>query len=203
MKSIISNIHLLLGVPSFARLPLKLHLFVPEMHRAWTKYLEDASEPLHRAIPVYTDFALSQNETGDSTSTEPLVPRGIHALPLDYAPMKSYVEKTRDLYFFEREGACVVCGESLPHDEGLYATCSNAGCEGTGHVACWGRHLLGDNVADDIIPISGQCPRCEGDVVWGDMIMEMSLRLRGQKEIDRLFKKPRGKKALDPVESTE
>lgn len=202
ITSIISNIHLLLGVPSFARLPLKLHFFAAEVHRVWTKYLEAATEPLHRTIPVFTDFAPSQDETGDGASTEPLSPWGIHALPLDYAPMKSYVEKTQELYSFEREGACVVCGESLPHDEGLYATCSNTGCEGTGHVACWSRHLLGDNVADDIIPVSGHCPRCEGEVVWGDMMMEMSLRLRGQKEIDRLFKKPRRKKALESVDST-
>ncbi|KAI1195649.1 GIY-YIG catalytic domain-containing protein [Nemania serpens] len=199
MTSIISNIHLLLGVPSFARLPLKLHFFAPEMHAAWTKCLEDASEALLRTIPVHTDFAPSRNKSGDGASIEPW---GIHALPLDYARMKSYVEKTRELYSFEREGACVVCGENLPHGEGLYATCSNAGCEGTGHVACWSRHLLGDNVADAIIPISGRCPRCEGDVVWGDMMMEMSLRLRGQKEIEKLFKKPRGKKAVESVDST-
>ncbi|KAI1111724.1 GIY-YIG catalytic domain-containing protein [Nemania sp. NC0429] len=206
VKSIISNVHLLLGVPSFARLPLKLNFFALEVHRAWTKYLETVEEPLPKTIPVYTSFAPPQSETGDSNSMsgeEAPSPWGIHTLPLDYAPVKSYVAKTRELYSFEREGACVVCGESLPHDGGLYATCSNAGCEGTGHLACWSRHLLGDNAADHVIPVSGHCPRCEGEVAWGDMMMEMSLRLRGQKEIDRLFKKPRGKKALDPGDSSQ
>ncbi|KAI0908955.1 hypothetical protein F4823DRAFT_596515 [Ustulina deusta] len=193
VTSIISNIHLLLRVPSFARWPLQLHFFAPEVHRAWTDCCDAASEPLRKTIPVYTDFApISADE---STSTEVLSPRGIHALPLDYAPMKSYVEKTRSLYSFEREGECVVCSENLAHGEGLYATCSNALCEATGHVSCWSRHLLGSNPGEDILPISGCCPRCEGEVIWGDMMKEMSLRLRGQKVVEKLLRKPRKKRA--------
>ncbi|KAI3317173.1 GIY-YIG catalytic domain-containing protein [Xylariaceae sp. AK1471] len=195
MKSIISNVHLLLRVPSFARWPLKLHFFAPEVHRAWNRHCDDASEPLRKTIPVYTDFGPSQAAADASTSTEPPSPWGIHALPLNYAPMKSYVEKTKSLYSFEREGACVICGENLPHDEGLYATCSNTGCEGTGHVSCWSRHLLGSNAEEDIIPISGHCPKCEGEVTWGEMMTEMSLRLRGQKEVDKILRKPRKRKA--------
>ncbi|TGJ86995.1 hypothetical protein E0Z10_g1734 [Xylaria hypoxylon] len=198
VKSIISNVHLLLRVPSFARWPLKLHFFAPEVHRTWTGYCDTASEPLRKTIPVYTDFAPIQSAADESMSTEapsPPSPYGIHALSLDYAPMKNYVEKTQSLYSFEREGACVICSETLAHGEGLYATCSNALCEGTGHISCWSRHLLGSNPGEDIIPISGCCPQCGGEVIWGDMMQEMSLRLRGQKEIDKLLKKPRKRKA--------
>ncbi|KAI0868307.1 GIY-YIG catalytic domain-containing protein, partial [Hypoxylon argillaceum] len=196
IRSILSNLHLLLRVPSFAKWPLKLHFFAPEVHKAWTTYCEAASEPLRETILVFTDFAPAQTAAEESTSTEPPTLRGIHALPLVYAPMKTYVEKTQSLYSFEREGACVICSEDLPHDEGLYATCSNAGCEGTGHLSCWSRHLLGRNIEEDIIPVAGRCPACEGEVVWGDMMKEMSLRLRGQKEITKLLKKPRKRKAL-------
>ncbi|KAI1313172.1 GIY-YIG catalytic domain-containing protein [Xylaria venustula] len=195
VKSIISNVHLLLRVPSFARWPLKLHFFAPEVHRAWIKCCDTASEPLHKTVPVYTDYAPEPADEG--TSAEVQSPWGIHALPLDYAPMKSYVEKTKSLYSFEREGDCIVCGQHLVHEKGLYATCSNSGCEGTGHVSCWSRHLLGSNPEDDIIPVSGHCPKCEGEVVWGDMMKEMSLRLRGQKEIDKVLRKPRKKKVPD------
>jgi structure-specific endonuclease subunit SLX1 len=109
--------------------------------------------------------------------------------------MKSYVEKTKSLYSFEREGVCIVCGEDLLHEGGLYATCSSTGCEGTGHISCWSRHLLGSNDDEEIIPISGRCPKCEGEVMWGDMMKEMSLRLRGQKAIDKILRKPRKSKA--------
>ncbi|KAI0532339.1 hypothetical protein GGR58DRAFT_490648 [Xylaria digitata] len=194
VKSIISNVHLLLRVPSFARWPLKLHFFDSEVHEVWAKYCDAASESLRKTIPVCTDFAPDPSPADGSTSTEDSSPWGIHALPLDYAPMKNYVEKTQSLYTFEREGACVICSENLAHEEGLYATCSNALCEGTGHISCWSRHLLGSN-PEDILPISGSCPKCGGEVIWGDMMKEMSLRLRGQKEIDKLLKKPRKRKA--------
>ncbi|KAI0426531.1 hypothetical protein F5Y09DRAFT_318558 [Xylaria sp. FL1042] len=194
VTSIISNVHLLLRVPSFARWPLKLHFFVPEFHEAWTKYCDDASEPLRKTIPVYADFAPAAADESESAEVES--PWGIHALPLDYAPMKSYVEKTRSLYSFEREGDCVICGEHLAPGEGLYVTCSNSQCEGTGHLSCWSRHLLGNNPGEDIIPISGRCPKCDGEVIWGDMMKEMSLRLRGQKEVEKLLRKPRKRKAV-------
>ncbi|KAJ3579861.1 hypothetical protein NPX13_g705 [Xylaria arbuscula] len=199
MKSILSNVHLLLRVPSFARWPLKLHFFAPDVHGIWNRLCDSASESLRETIPILTDFSLSPGDTGVSTEDTNL--RGIHALPLDYAPMKQYVEKTRSLYSFEREGKCIVCDEHLEHGEGLYATCSNPLCEGTGHIACWSKHLLRNNLGEDIIPISGQCPECKGDVVWGDMVKEMSLRIRGQKEVDKILRKPRKRKAAASIES--
>ncbi|KAK5630905.1 hypothetical protein RRF57_006620 [Xylaria bambusicola] len=199
IKSIISNVHLLLRVPSFARWPLTVHFFAPEIYRAWITYCDTATEPLRETIPVCTNFPPSSADEG--TSTDEPSPWGIHALPLDYAPMKEYVEKTRSLYSFEREGECVICGERLEHGEGLYATCSNSLCEGTGHISCWSRHLLGSNPGEDIIPISGHCPKCEGKVTWGDMMKEMSLRIRGQKEVEKMFKKRRKRKASVTTES--
>lgn len=199
MKSIISNVHLLLRVPSFARWPLKLHFFAPEVHKAWNKCCDTASEPLRETIPIYTDFPPNLDDEG-TPSADPSL-RGIHALPLDYAPMKEYVEKTRSLYSFEREGNCVVCNEYMEHGEGLYATCSNSLCEGTGHISCWSQHLLGSNPGEDIVPISGHCPKCEGKVNWGDMMKEMSLRIRGQKEVDKLLRKPRKRKVPATVKS--
>ncbi|KAI0201159.1 GIY-YIG catalytic domain-containing protein [Astrocystis sublimbata] len=231
IKSIVSNVHLLLNVPSFRRWPLRLHFFDAEVHRAWTRCCDTAAETVGREVPVFTDFAPEKSTTaattkaargrrrrasattaasaadggdvgdqeGTPTDPEPPKPRGIHALPLDYAPMKSYVEKTQSLYTFEREGVCVVCDQHLPHEEGLYATCSNPGCEGTGHLNCWSKHLLDGNDTEDIIPISGRCPKCEGEVVWGDMMKEMSLRLRGSKEVEDLLREKRRRRKKDAV----
>ncbi|KAI0471731.1 GIY-YIG catalytic domain-containing protein [Xylariaceae sp. FL0804] len=196
--SIISNLHLLLGVPSFSRWPLKLHFFAPEVHSAWIKWCKSAGEPVREAIPVHTDFGSSTAGSDEVDQTEaptkPAEPWGIHALPLDYAPMKEYVTKTQSVYAFEREGDCIVCGEQLAPGEGLYATCPNGSCEGTGHVSCWSRHMLRANVEDDIIPVSGSCPKCDGEVSWADMMKEMSLRLRGQKDVEKLLRKPRKRK---------
>ncbi|KAI1340801.1 GIY-YIG catalytic domain-containing protein [Xylariaceae sp. FL0016] len=214
ITSIVSNLHLLLRVPSFARWPLRLHFFAPEVYRAWRKWCGTANEPIRGSIHVCTDFKpASTGENGGDGGEGAEVSAegegesaawGIHALPLDYAPMKEYVSKTQSLYAFEREGDCVVCQEQLQPGEGLYATCSNAGCEATGHISCWSRHLLADNDTEEaVMPTSGQCPRCRGEVLWGDMMKELSLRLRGPKEVEKLLKKPRRRKAKATTTSVE
>ncbi|CAJ2506492.1 Uu.00g006220.m01.CDS01 [Anthostomella pinea] len=205
LTSIISNLHLLLRVPSFARWPLELRFFAPEVHKAWKKWCDTANEPVRESIPVYTDFGpahtdTTADESGPITGIDE--PWGIHALPLDYKPLKDYVTKTNSIYTFEREGSCVICREYLPPGEGLYATCPNTGCEGTGHVSCWSRHMLG-NSDEDVIPISGQCPQCKGKVMWGEMMKEMTLRVRGAKEVDKLLKKPRKRTAEVAAEDSE
>ncbi|KAH9909716.1 GIY-YIG catalytic domain-containing protein [Xylariomycetidae sp. FL2044] len=203
LTSILSNLHLLLRVPTFARWPLTVHFFNAGVHTAWTKWCATANEPLRDTIKVLTDFEpepapLSAPEgSARQRGKRAVQPWGIHALPLNYAPLKDYVTKTQSIYAFEREGDCVVCGETLEPGEGLHATCSNAGCEGTGHISCWSRHMLGDANTDDIIPISGHCPKCRGEVSWGEMMKEMSLRMRGAKEVEKLLKKPRKRKGQD------
>lgn len=162
------------------------------------------NEPIRDSIKVLTDFEPNRESTSNQDLVEePTRPWGIHALPLDHAPLKEYVTKTRSIFEFEREGACVVCEEDLDPDAGLYAVCSNTSCEGVGHISCWSRHMLGEQNDNDILPISGQCPKCKGDVVWGDMMKEMSLRLRGSKEVDKLLKKPRKRRKREAKAETE
>lgn len=207
LTSILSNLHLLLRVPSFARWPLSLHFFAPEVYEAWQKWCRSETEPIRDTISVVTDFgpapasdgSSSANAAAEGEEEEPSEPWGIHALPLDYAPMKEYVAKTRSIFEFEREGKCVVCRKHLQPGEGLYAVCPNSGCEGVGHVLCWGRHILGKENDEEVLPVSGKCPKCRGDVKWGDMMKEMTLRMRGPKEIEKLLKKPRKRKAQTPT----
>jgi len=203
LTSIISNLHLLLGVPSFSRWPLRLHFFSRDAHAAWEKWCATAKEPMREGVAILTDFGdqgakavrtVSSENVRESCTPEP-APWGIHALPLDYAPIKDYVAKGRDVFSFEREGKCVVCKEHMPPGKGLYMLCSNDGCEGVGHLSCWSRHMLSVQEHDKIIPVAGKCPKCRGPVKWGDMMTELTLRLRGLKEVDKLLKKKRKAKA--------
>ncbi|KAK3325953.1 hypothetical protein B0H66DRAFT_144164 [Apodospora peruviana] len=209
MASIISNLHLLLRVPSFSSWPLKLHFFVPEVYTTWQKWCTMSTERLRPSLPVVTDFerdaVLQQQQPASSVSSSvgediemeqqqqtQVTPWGIHALPLDYKPMKEYVAKGHEIFEFEKEGNCVVCGEAVEADKGLHAICSNNRCEGVGHLSCWSRHLLAGEQQQDrdtsILPIEGQCPKCHGTVQWGDMMKELTLRLRGGKEVEKLLK---------------
>jgi structure-specific endonuclease subunit SLX1 len=156
-----------------------------------------AKVPTKTGIPILTDFGdgyttpapTTATDNEGSSSTTDAAPWGIHALPLDYVPFKDYVAKAREVFSFEREGNCVVCKQHMPPGEGVYAICSNDGCEGVGHITCWSQHLLPSQEHDSILPVEGTCPKCRGSVKWGDMMTELTLRLRGAKKVDKLLKK--------------
>lgn len=201
LVSILSNLHLLLRVPSFARWPLRLHFFAPEAHSAWEKWCKTANEPMREGLQVVTDFGPPQTDTDTVTEARKSPAKsgawGIHALPLDYAPVRDYVAKGQSIFSFEREGRCVVCSEHQNPGNGLYAVCTNEGCEGVGHLSCWSRHLLAEEMGashEVILPRQGHCPKCGGEVKWEDLMKELTLRVRGHKEVEKLLKKKRAAK---------
>lgn len=167
------------------------------MHAVWEKTRATAREPLRADFPVSTDFGPTASTAVEEESEEELSKPtwGIHALPLDYAPMKDYVAKGREVFGFEREGGCVVCREHMAPGEGVYALCANDGCEGVGHLACWSRHMIPPREKESILPVEGRCPKCAGEIRWVDMMRELTLRMRGSKEVDKLLKKKRVVKA--------
>ncbi|KAK7749654.1 Slx4p interacting protein [Cytospora paraplurivora] len=243
IMSILSNLHLLLRVPSFARWPLSLHIFDRDVFARWNRYCAASGvEPLRSTLEVVTDFgpaAVEEEETEVTpkkkrkTKIEEIKPRkiveeeevatesdeqgdvaeneatakpnwGIHALPLDHRSLAPYLEKGQEISIFEREGNCVICQQQLTHEKGLYAICSNGECEGVGHLDCWSRHLLyqgdGDDAQGLILPMEGQCPKCSGRVKWSDMMRELTLRVRGPKEVEKVLK--RNKRAAGTTDAT-
>lgn len=175
-------------MPSFARWPLNLHFFAKEAHAAWDRWLKSTDKSHREGLNILTDFGPVE---------DPNAPRGIDALPLDYSPLKDYVEKAQNVVTFEREGACVHCDEELESAKGLHPMCPNEGCEAMGHLDCWSQHALAGANEGIVIPDACTCPSCGGDIRWGDMIKELSLRIRGPKEVEKLLKKKRrSKKAV-------
>ncbi|PKS07222.1 hypothetical protein jhhlp_005824 [Lomentospora prolificans] len=188
LVSVLSNLHVLLGVPSFVRWPLTLHFFHRDAHKAWEEWLSEAKEPVPKNLVIERDFGPAAG-TRPFSSQSGEEPWGIHALALDYKPLKSYVEKTNSIFTFEREGDCVHCGEKMPRGAGLYVVCPNDGCEAVGHLTCWSSHLLArDGSEGAVIPVQGECPSCKGFLRWGEMMKELSLRLRDPKEVEKLLK---------------
>ncbi|PHH87067.1 hypothetical protein CDD83_9352 [Cordyceps sp. RAO-2017] len=181
LKSVVSNLHLLTGVPSFARWPLSLHFRAGEAHAAWEGWVERSQRPCRPGLTVVKDFE----------ATAPAA--GIQALPVDYGPMRDYVAKAQDVVAFEREGKCVHCRKKLSSGRGLHAMCPGGGCTAMGHLDCWSRHALsGDGGGDDIvIPDLCACPSCGGEFRWADMMKELSLRIRGGAEVAKLLKSRR------------
>ncbi|KAL8627138.1 hypothetical protein Q9189_007168 [Teloschistes chrysophthalmus] len=48
--------------------------------------------------------------------------------------------------------------------------------------------------SDEFLPLTIQCPQCNKAYRWIDLVKELSIRLRGEKESARLTKAPRGGK---------
>ena len=135
-------------------------------------------------------------EAGEASSSAiPSAAWGVHALPLDYTPMKEYVAKGHNVFSFEREGDCVICGDHLAPNGGLHVICSNDGCEAVGHLDCWSRHMLQGQDEETLLPMTGSCPKCGGEVRWEDMMKELTLRVRGQKDVEKLLKTKKRTKA--------
>lgn len=208
LKSIMSNIQVLTGVPSFARWPLNLHFFARDARSTWDGWLRDSGRTARDGLDIYEDFGPAAAApapapaSASQTEAAPAAAHGIHALPLDYTPMTEYVAKAQGVVAFEREGRCVHCRQPLEPGAGLYPMCPHGGCEAMGHLTCWGNAArAADGGHDDqVLPSKCACPECGGQVRWGDMIKELSLRTRGGKEVDKLLKR---KKKADKAQASQ
>ena len=114
-------------------------------------------------------------------------------MTVDYSNEKPHVEKGKNIVDFEREGSCAICHADLEHDAGIYTICPNNACESVTHLTCLSRHFLKDE-EDALLPVKGHCPTCKVEVRWVDVVTELSLRIRGQKEIEKLLRVKRVRK---------
>lgn len=126
---------------------------------------------------------------------------GLAALETGYANLKSYVEKGREVVEFEREGRCTVCREDLEHGAGMYTICPNAGCETVAHLTCLGKHFVEGE--DSVVPVKGNCPSCNAELLWVDVVKELTLRMRGQNEVEKLLKVKRARKGGTAVQARD
>jgi len=118
---------------------------------------------------------------------------GIGALPVTYSPEKARLEKASDIIGFEREGSCTVCKNDLEHDGGVYTICPSPGCESVTHITCLSKHFLASE-PEALVPIKGTCPSCQTEVRWVEVVKELSLRMRGQKHVEKLLRVKRVRK---------
>lgn len=203
MVAIMSNMHLLLRVPSFQRWPLDLRFFVPEVFTTWKRYCHGLSESLPSAVRTICDFETAP-ETKVVSSDKPEQEYGLAALDVCYENQKEHVAKAKAIIDFEREGRCTVCEKNLEHDQGIYVVCSSPDCDGVSHMNCMSQHFLKSEchaqTETPLVPTTGSCPKCKTDMRWVDLMKEVTLRLRGQQLVDKLLKPARRRKGAQDVE---
>ncbi len=173
----LANLHLLLRVDSFRAWPLQVRFFCEDVYRVWQRWTERAGAKLRQGVDVVLD---------DS---------GIAKLEIGYASSKSHLQKSLRLVQGSSKPKCAVCGK-LVHKGALLATCPRETCESTSHLNCLADRFLGEKTDDreDILPTEGHCPSCNSATRWIDVVKELTLRTRGEKEVAKLLKEPRTKK---------
>ena len=73
-----------------------------------------------------------------------------------------------------------------------------SGVEFVSYMKCLVDKFIREEGQRGVVPTTWSCPTCKVNLRWIDMVKELSLRTRGEKEIAKLMKKPREKKAKVP-----
>ncbi|KHJ33271.1 putative giy-yig catalytic domain-containing protein [Erysiphe necator] len=206
--SLLSNLHLLLRVPSFCRWPLELHFFSKDVFDKWSKNCRTTLEQIPSHISILQDFSttnMSSSKGGCCDSVQKPFYQSARELVIDYTNQRPHVEKAKNIFDFEQEGTCPICKSDLEHNQGIYTVCPNPACNSVTHMTCLSKYFL-DEDDDSLLPVKGECPACHSVTRWIDVVKELSLRLRSSKDIENLLKVEKNsktKKAADPLSQTD
>ena len=124
---------------------------------------------------------------------------GVEGIDVGYSEIKAHVEKSLFMLAGDETIACSICRKTLGPASGMALVCPKEGCRTASHMACLAtRFLTHHGETKPVLPVSGTCPGCRGNLQWIDLVKEMSLRVNGEKLVVELMRKPRVSKAKDP-----
>ncbi|KAF2140174.1 uncharacterized protein K452DRAFT_319720 [Aplosporella prunicola CBS 121167] len=165
--------------------------------------VEEAAKPKPKGKAASKSKSKAPDDAAANAS-ELLTGPGLPAIPVTYAPLKPHL--TKSLALLSAPCTCVVCSSSLNTTDELAVVCPTPDCSMAAHPTCLARVFLageGSAGADALVPLEGHCPTCAERVAWSDLMRDLSLRLRGEKEVAVLFKPKRRKKGEEAVEEDE
>ena len=191
--------HLLLRAPYFSQWPLEIRFFSEDVYQSWQAWCERVDEELHPSISVILDLPQPPTtESEEITSGQRPTKRrnldligkgGVEGIDTTYSPIRDVLQKGRFILDEDDSQQCAVCSKPLSLRHDLFTICSGSDCRSLAHVACMSKHFLRFPPKGAILPKTGTCPSCETNLRWLDLMQEVSLRLRGQKEITKTLAK--------------
>ena len=206
LKKGLTNLHLLLRVPSFNRWPLAVRFFCSDVHKAWEQYSKKASGELRKGLLISLDErkpAEPNDETETSASPRagrkrkfaPSGDGGIEGLDITYSKIKSHLQKSASLIAEEGAKQCYVCADQLDLRSSTVINCPSERCQALYHMVCLARmSSRGQIPGGPLLPVQICCPQCHTEHQWVDLVRELSLRARGENDIAQLLKAPRMRK---------
>lgn len=196
----LANLHLLLRSNSFSRWPLRLTFYAEDVHRVWQKLSTQTIEKLRSGISIGVDD-LPRDDIKTSKPLDPSIPPenvAIQLLDVGYERLKPQLLKCQSMFDNKTERKCFICHGQTPSNGAATLVCPQEGCSSVSHLQCLSTKFLQEEFginSQTMIPTSGKCPTCNSQLFWIDLVKELSLRMRGEKEIKALFKPKRAKKS--------
>ncbi|MDI1485756.1 MAG: Slx4p interacting protein [Ramalina farinacea] len=210
----LGTLHGLLRGPSFAAWPLSVRFFCKDVHRVWEAWASRSAGDIPETIDVILDERQSLQDViseQQPLSSQPRRKRrysasgagGVDGLDVSYASVRAHLEKSIFMLAEDEPIACAVCSNDLGQGKRTALVCPDARCRTASHMSCLADKFLAETGTGDLmVPASGHCPACNAETQWVDLVREMSLRAKGQREVAILMKKPKRLKAPASVEGS-
>ncbi|KAL8669535.1 MAG: hypothetical protein Q9168_005879 [Polycauliona sp. 1 TL-2023] len=200
LKNSLSNLHLLLRVPSFNRWPLALRFLCRDVHEKWVEYSKSANGVLRDGFRVFRDFedfvepTVRVKSTAGEEEESPTMAI-LERINVTYTGLKVHIAKSLAMAAEIRTHHCSICEGSLDLGKSMFLVCPSEQCSAVSHMPCLGtKWLQNQPTPGALLPISGPCPQCCREHQWVDLVKEATMRARGEKHLAMLMKEPRVRK---------
>lgn len=203
LKNRITNLHLLLRVPSFSRWPLQVRFFCQDVYKKWQQWNKTVNRSIRDGIKVSLDMEHSKDtiNTGNlPLSTEAKGKRnreapgkgGVEGLDVGYGELKDHIGKSISCLAAHEAFKCAICAKEMGPKSATALFCNQETCRTVSHLTCLATRFVQDEGAiAAVTPVSGKCPGCKRELLWIDLVKELTLRLRGEGKVVQMMRKPR------------
>jgi structure-specific endonuclease subunit SLX1 len=171
------------------------------VYKVYCKHIAEKKEQLRSGIEVVLDENATKvvGKKKKDALVEPAaavqLTNPIESMEFGYSSLKPHLEKSKAVLDPSAKPICSICKSGVEAEKSFAVVCPHTDCSATSHVHCLSADFLRqENNSDSILPVSGNCPSCHTHTQWSSLVRELSLRKRGGKEIEKLFKIPRRKK---------
>ena len=195
----LSNLHLLLRSPYFSKWPLEVRFFSQDVYGVWQTWCDRVDGRVPDHINIRLDLKDEQIGSTVATTGPPAKrPRldlvgkgGVEGVDASYAPLRPVLEKGQFVFDPDEHLSCGVCRSQLALDLDLIVICPHGACRSVSHVNCLSQKFLAEDTSRvaAMVPLSGNCPSCQKEVQWVSLMKEVSFRIWGAKEVQKLLKK--------------
>jgi structure-specific endonuclease subunit SLX1 len=193
----LSNLHLLVRVPYFSKWPLELRFFSEDVFQFWNTWCQRVDAQISSTIKVWLDKPKQDHDLVSQPKSERTRKRrkldevgkgGVNGIDATYAPLRPVLEKSRFLLEDDEGLVCSLCKQNLNPTHDLITVCPQTTCQSFYHMTCLSSHFLEVGATSSMIPTSGQCLGCKAHLSWVDLMKEMTLRIRGAREVSKVLK---------------